>query len=147
MGLFSYSTWKFFHDSIWFMPTENEQRGGNEEKSSRCQQPRLKFNNSPWRHLSPSCSAPLGAGQQTIEELNEMFNGETTITIRSHRKSLLEANKTTITMISCGRFNQSSLWETHFPIKNEAFMFVWSQINLWFIHIGNFMLWNVLEDI
>lgn len=68
MGLFSYSTWNFF--PWWFHMVHADRaaralvRLGAKEKRkcSRCQQPRLKFNNFSWRHLSALSFVVLKAG-------------------------------------------------------------------------------------
>lgn len=80
----------------------------NREKSSRSQQPRLKFNNFSlvWRHPAQA---------QEADEWKEL---QSILVVMDRREAKRLARwgqqNTTITMNLCGRFNQSSLWESHF---------------------------------
>lgn len=83
-------------------------RAQNWEKSSRSQQPRLKFNNFSlvWRHPAQA------------QEADEWIELQSILVVMDREKAKRLARRgqqnTTITMNLCGRFNQSSLWESHF---------------------------------
>lgn len=79
-----------------------------EKKSSRSQQPRLKFNNFflVWRHPAQAQVADEWIELQSI--IVVMDRGKAKRLARWCQQNI------TITMNLCGRFNQSSLWESHF---------------------------------
>lgn len=112
MGLFSSSTsWNyssFFFFTMLPYGSCRHTASRTEKKSSRSQQPRLKFNNFflVWRHPAQAQEADEWIALQSI--LVVMDKREAKSLARWGQQNI------TITMNLCGRFNQSSLWESHF---------------------------------